>query len=345
MSFWAGKRVLVTGHTGFKGAWLAELLLGRGARVFGLALPPEGAPSLFDQLQLARRIDHAIADLRDPGAVTARVRAVDPDAVFHLGAQSLVRRSYRQPVETWATNVMGTLHLLAALQTLGRPVPTVIVTTDKVYENREWVHGYREADPLGGHDPYAASKAAAEIAVASWRSSFPDLMLATARAGNVIGGGDWAEDRILPDLARAFAAGLPLRLRNPDSTRPFQHVLEPLTGYLMLAERLAGGEARWQSAWNFGPEPGDVRSVAELVSAARAIWPGTVQDASGGDAPHEAGRLALTIDKARHELGWRPRWDIGRGLAETVGWYRAVHEGADPQALTQAQIAAHGAAA
>lgn len=342
MGFWAGKRVLVTGHTGFKGTWACELLLARGAQVFGLALPSEGL-ALFDQLKLSARIDHAICDLRDAEAVALRVAAVQPEIVLHLGAQSLVQRSYRQPVETWATNVMGSINLMSALAGLGRPVAAVMVTTDKVYENREWVHGYRETDRLGGHDPYSASKAAMELAVESWRKSFPGVHLATARAGNVIGGGDWAENRILPDLARAFAAGRPLALRNPGSTRPFQHVLEPLVGYLLLAERLASGDPRWQSGFNFGPDAGDIRSVLQLVQAAARIWPGTWADASDPAAPHEAGRLGLTIDKARAELGWTPRWDIERGLAETVRWYRAHHEGADPLALTRAQIAGYEA--
>lgn len=343
MSFWAGRRVLVTGHTGFKGSWLCEILIGRGAEVFGLALPPEGSPALFDQLELADRMQHALVDLRDAEAVKARVVEVAPQIVFHLGAQSLVQRSYRQPVDTWATNVMGSINVLQAICGLKHRVPTVVVTTDKVYHNCEWVHGYRETDALGGHDPYSASKAATELAVDSWRKSFPGLCVATARAGNVIGGGDWAEDRILPDLARSFAAGRPLAVRNPASTRPFQHVLEPLTGYLSLAEHLATGDPRWQAAYNFGPEPGDIRSVLGLVKAATQIWPGDWVDVSDPTAHHEAGRLALTIDKARQELGWQPRWDIVRGLAETVGWYRAVHEGADPRALTQSQIKAHEA--
>jgi CDP-glucose 4,6-dehydratase len=343
MEVWTGKRVLVTGHTGFKGPWLCETLIGEGAQVAGLALAPEQSPSLFAQLDLASRMDHAVVDLRDAAAVAARVAEVAPDVVFHLGAQSLVQRSYRQPVETWATNVMGTVHLLQALTSLEKTVDVVIITTDKVYDNREWVHAYRETDRLGGYDPYSASKAAVELAVASWRQSFATsgLRIATARAGNVIGGGDWSENRILPDLARAFAAGVPLTVRNPASTRPFQHVLEPISGYMRLAEHLMTGDPRWQDAFNFGPEPGDLLAVRDLVTAAVMHWPGEWIDASDPTAGHEAGRLSLTIDKARQELGWTPRWHIARGLAETIHWYRAVHEGADPAALTRAQIAAH----
>lgn len=345
MGFWQDKRVLVTGHTGFKGSWLCEVLLGEGALVSGLALPPQDTPALFDQLGLGSRMDHALVDLRDAAAVMRRVAEVAPEVVFHLGAQSLVQRSYRQPVETWSTNVLGTVHVMEAVRALARPVAVVVVTTDKVYENREWVHAYRETDRLGGHDPYSASKAATEIAVESWRKSFggAGLYLATARAGNVIGGGDWAENRILPDLARAFAAGEPLSVRNPASTRPFQHVLEPLAGYMTLAERLMTGDPRWQSAFNFGSEPGDLMSVQDLVMAAIEAWPGTWLDASYPAAPHEAARLSLTIDKARHDLGWTPQWNIARGLAETIRWYREVHEGADPATLTRAQIAAHNA--
>lgn len=244
MSFWSGKRVLVTGHTGFKGSWLCELLLARGSQVHGLALEPT-EPALFNQLALETRLDHHVADIRDPAAVAERVRAVRPQVVLHLAAQPLVRRSYREPVGTWATNVMGTAHVLEAIRELGTPCVVVVVTTDKVYDNREWEHPYRETDMLGGHDPYSASKAGTELVSASYRKSFfsgTGVRLATARAGNVIGGGDWAEDRILPDLARAFEAERALEVRNTHAVRPWQHVLDPLSGYLCLAEALGGQE-------------------------------------------------------------------------------------------------------
>lgn len=346
MSFWQGKRVLVTGHTGFKGSWLSEMLVGRGAVVSGLALQPETNPALFDQLGLARRIDHATLDIRDASAVAARVRDVAPDIVLHLAAQPLVRRSYSEPVETWAVNVMGTAHLLDALTRLDRTIAVVVVTTDKVYDNHEWVHAYRETDRLGGHDPYSASKAGTELVAQSWRKSFGGaphgLRIATARAGNVIGGGDWSEDRILPDLMRALAAGQALSLRNPHAVRPWQHVLDPLAGYLTLAERLAtSSEAQWQEGFNFGPEAVDLRTVRDLVDTALGHWPGRWVDASDPAAPHEAGRLALTIDKARATLGWAPRWSFQTAVSETVLWYRGLYEGQDAKALTRAQIAAH----
>lgn len=343
MGFWSGRRVLVTGHTGFKGSWLCELLLARGSKVFGLALTPS-EPALFTQLDLAARIDHHVADIRDPDAVARRVKAVRPEVVLHLAAQSLVRPSYREPLETWATNAMGTVHVLEAIRQLGTPCAVVVVTTDKVYDNREWEHSYRETDVLGGHDPYSASKAGAELVAASYRKSFfadGDVRLATARAGNVIGGGDWAEDRIMPDLAREFGAGRVLTVRNARAVRPWQHVLDPLSGYLRLAEALTSPQgARFADSFNFGPETADHRSVAELVEAAQEHWPGEWEDRSDADAPHEAGRLALSIERARSVLCWTPRWDFARAVSETVGWYRRVSEGESPSALTRSQIAA-----
>lgn len=349
MGFWAGRRVLVTGHTGFKGSWLCELLLARGAAVSGLALEPETRPALFAQLGLARRMDHVIGDIRDPALVAARMREVRPEVVLHLAAQPLVRRSYREPLETWATNVMGTAHVLEAIRALDLPCSVVVVTTDKVYENREWEHPYRETDPLGGHDPYSASKAGTELVASSWRLAFlaqQGVRLATARAGNVIGGGDWSEDRILPDLARAFGAGRPLSVRNRHAVRPWQHVLDPLEGYLVLAERLALGDgAAVADGFNFGPEAVDQRSVGQLVQEACRHWPGQWTDATDPEAPHEAGRLSLSIERARSVLGWQPRWDFARAVAETVGWYRDVAAGADPAGLVRRQIAEFGGAA
>ena len=343
-SFWAGRRVLLTGHTGFKGSWLSLWLVRLGAEVFGYSLAPEGHCSLFNELGLPQKFDrchHHLGDLRDFQALQELVDQVQPEVVLHLAAQPLVRRSYRDPLGTWYTNVQGSLHVLEALKPLQHHCAVVMVTTDKVYANLEWDFGYREEDRLGGHDPYSASKAAAELAIASWRDSFygsgsyqtPHLAIATARAGNVIGGGDWAEERIVPDAMRALALGKPISVRSPDATRPWQHVLEPLGGYLLLAERLAGagsGSANtYATAFNFGPALEANRSVRELVEAALQLWPGSWQDLSDPAAPHEAGRLNLQIDKAHHQLSWAPRWDFATTIARTVAWYQAVHEGAE----------------
>ncbi len=343
MNVWADKTVLVTGHTGFKGAWLCTWLLARGAKVHGLAMVPDTVPALFDQLGLATRMGHALGDIRDADVVAQRVAAIAPDVIFHLAAQPIVRRSYRDPVETWGTNVMGTVHVLESVRHTQTPCAIVVVTTDKVYANREWEHAYRETDRLGGHDPYSASKAATELVVDSYRRSFfadGPVRLATGRAGNVIGGGDWAEDRIMPDMVRALAEGRPVAVRNPAAVRPWQHVLDPLSGYMLLAEKLMNSDDPvWQGPFNFGPEAADQRGVASLVTQAIRHWPGHWIDASSPGAVHEAGRLALTIDKARNLLGWAPRWSFDRAVAETVGWYRAVAEGAFPRSLTEQQIA------
>jgi CDP-glucose 4,6-dehydratase len=345
VSFWAGKRVLITGHTGFKGAWLSLWLTQHGAHVTGLALPPETTPSLFDQLGLVGEIDHRIGDICDAGLVARLVQEIAPDVVFHLAAQSLVLRGYRSPVETWQTNVMGTINVMEALRANDKPSAAVLVTTDKVYENREWEFGYRECDPLGGYDPYSASKAGAEIAIASWRSSYfqgaSPVRVASVRAGNVIGGGDWCENRIVPDIIRALSAGQPVRVRNPKAVRPWQHVLEPLGGYLMLGQRLAeSADRRYQDAFNFGPTGDSVRTVQELVDAGLRHWPGSVEDASDPNQPHEAGQLALSIDRACTRLGWMPRWDFERTVAETMTWYRGaiVGEPSDIRARSIAQI-------
>lgn len=359
-AFWLGRRVLVTGQTGFKGSWLSLWLLSLGADVWGYALDPEPGRSLFTALDLHRvapkrgwgPFEERRADIGDLPALRQLVEHAQPQVVFHLAAQPLVRLSYRDPLGTWATNVQGSLHLLEALKGLTHPCVVVMVTTDKVYANREWVHGYREEDRLGGHDPYSASKAAAELAIASWRSSFcgdaphqtPHLAIATARAGNVIGGGDWAEDRIVPDAMRALSVGEPIAVRQPSATRPWQHVLEPLGGYLLLAQKLAELPSVHASAFNFGPALEANRSVAELVSTALRHWPGSWVDHSDSQAPHEAGRLHLQIDKAHHELGWHPRWPFVTTVERTVRWYRQVHEGADPLSCCLADLAAYGEA-
>jgi len=346
----AGQRVLVTGHSGFKGSWLCEWLLALGAKVTGLGLPPETDPSLFTQLKLADRLDSIFGDIRSADGVRRVIAESQPDFVFHLAAQPLVRRSYREPLTTWHTNVLGSIHVLEALRTLQKPCVAVMVATDKCYENREWLFGYRENDPLGGADPYSASKAASEIAVATWRHSFfrnHPVRIASVRAGNVIGGGDWAEDRIVPDCARAWIAGRPLRIRNPRATRPWQHVLEPLSGYLWLAARLARQEASGsplESAFNFGPASDSNRSVQELVEEAKKYVPGEWIDGSDPSAPHEAKLLHLSIDKAHALLGWRPVWTFTDGVRETLRWYFDVAHGSDAAKaihLTQDQIHAY----
>ena len=343
--FWAGRRVLLTGHTGFKGSWLVLWLSELGARITGVGLEPDTMPNLFNQLDLTQRLQqHHITDIRDAHALATIADACQPEVVFHLAAQPLVRRSYRDPLGTWATNVQGTLNVLEALKPLKHTCAVVMVTTDKVYENQEWDYGYRENDRLGGHDPYSASKAAAEIAIASWRSSFcgsaahqtPHLAIATARAGNVIGGGDWAEDRIIPDAMRALADGRSVSVRNPAATRPWQHVLEPLGGYLCLAQAIAathvkdGGSSAYCSAFNFGPLLEANRTVRELIQASLEHWPEDWDDDSGSATLHEAGRLHLQIDKAMHQLRWRPRWCFATTVARTVSWYRSFNEGGSP---------------
>jgi CDP-glucose 4,6-dehydratase len=340
--FWQGKRVLLTGHTGFKGSWLALWLLELGAEVTGVALEPDQNPNLFEQLQLAGRLDHRPGDIRDPDVLRQAVADTRPELVLHLAAQPLVRRSYAEPVATWETNVMGTIHLLEALRDLQQPCTAVLITTDKVYRNNEWLYGYRENDPLGGHDPYSSSKAAAELAIASWRASFcgraphqtPYLQVASARAGNVIGGGDWAADRIVPDAMRALGRGEAIGVRNPSATRPWQHVLEPLGGYLLLAERLHQGTAGkaamadhpLASAFNFGPQLEANRCVRELVEEALRHWPGAWEDRSDPASPHEASLLNLVIDKAHHQLSWAPRWPFATTVERTVSWYRRVQK-------------------
>ncbi|MBK7397833.1 MAG: CDP-glucose 4,6-dehydratase [Myxococcales bacterium] len=347
-----GRRVLVTGHTGFKGGWLTTWLATLGAEVTGYALAPDTEPCLFAAARVGERCRSIEGDVRDRPKLEALVEALAPEVVFHLAAQPLVRRSYAEPHETLEVNVMGTVNLLEALRKARTRAAVVVVTSDKCYENREWVHGYREPDALGGHDVYSASKAACEIATQSYRRSFfaPERLaehgvaLATARAGNVIGGGDWAEARLVPDAVRALAAGDPFVVRNPRSVRPWQHVLEPLGGYLALAARLLGPDAAQHSkAYNFGPAAGDACDVATLADRLVVAWgEGRWIDGSNASAPHEAGVLRLAIDLAVAELGFRPRWPLEETVRRTVAWYRAFYAGADVAALTAAQIEAYG---
>jgi CDP-glucose 4,6-dehydratase len=357
-----GKCILVTGHTGFKGSWLCEWLLSLGARVHGYALDPEPQATLFDQLGLPARLSSDTrADLADRERLAAIITRVCPDFVFHLAAQPLVRLSYERPVETFHTNVLGTIYLLEALRSLDKPCAAVLATTDKCYENQEWIYGYREEDPLGGHDPYSASKAACEIAIHSWRRSFfkqHPVRIASARAGNVIGGGDWATDRIVPDCVRALQAGRPILVRNKNATRPWQHVLDPLSGYLWLAARLYQLTApcpplsttNYQpasplsSAFNFGPGHDANRTVAELVTEVLKSWPGRWEDKSEPAKAHEAGLLQLCTDKASILLGWSPVWRFPEAVREAVAWYRLNPPGNEPHVVhefTCQQIASY----
>ena len=355
LDIYRGRRVLITGHTGFKGAWLCEWLLKLGAEVHGFALKPPTRPALFTQLRLARRIaSHETGDVRDRAAVATCVTRVRPDFIFHLAAQPIVRESYRTPAETFDVNVMGTVNVLEAVRRADARCSVVCITTDKVYENDNAGRAFREGDPLGGSDPYSASKGACEIAVASYRRSFfdgPDspVRIASARAGNVIGGGDWATDRIVPDAMRAFLAGKPLLVRNRKSTRPWQHVLEPLCGYLTLGAALdagtagAGGTDPSARAFNFGPDAACVRTVGDLVRELRRHFPAAqVEDRTDPRAPKEAKLLQLDSAKAKSALGWTPRWDFRRTVSETARWYAAVAAGGDPRRVTDEQIEAYG---
>lgn len=343
----AGKRVLVTGHTGFKGSWLSIWLSRLGADVYGFALAPPTVPAMFDLCKIGDIVDHVVGDIREHEAIARRVADVQPDIVFHLAAQPLVRLSYEAPLDTLSSNVMGTASVLEAVRAWGGGCSVVVVSSDKCYENREWVWGYRESDPMGGRDPYSMSKGATELVVAAWRRSYfaggSGVRLASARAGNVIGGGDWARDRVMTDLVAALTNGPPLELRNPAATRPWQHVLEPLGGYLLLGARLLGEDGDdYCSGWNFGPAMSEIRTVADLIACCSAAWGASESWAKAtGFHPPEAGMLALNCDKAANRLGWFPTWSLERMAKETMDWYRAWAEGADDlYQLTLGQIRA-----
>ena len=345
-AFWAGRRVLVTGHTGFKGSWLCLWLQHLGARVHGLALDPPTQPALFEVARVAQGLasDHRI-DVRDADAVRRCVSGCEPELVLHLAAQPLVRASYVDPVGTYATNVMGTLHLLEAVRRTGSVRAVLNVTTDKCYENREWAWGYRENEAMGGRDPYSSSKACSELLSASYRSSFladRGVALATSRAGNVIGGGDWADDRLVPDLLRAFERGEPAVIRSPDAVRPRRHVIEPLGGYLHLAERLLTDGRAVAEGWNFGPEDHDARPVRWIVERLARLWGPQARWVLEDHAqPHEAHYLKLDISKASQGLGWRPRWNLAQALEHTLDWHRAWRSGQDMRGVCLRQIDQH----
>lgn len=330
--FWKGKRVFLTGHTGFKGSWLALWLHSMGATVKGYSLPPESSPSMFNVIGLSSIIESQLADIRDYGMLSSSILDFQPDIVFHLAAQPLVRRSYLEPIETYSTNVMGTVHVLDVIRNVKSVRAAVIVTSDKCYENMEWEWGYRESDPMGGYDPYSSSKGCSELVVSSYRNSFFNekkyaehrCAIASVRAGNVIGGGDWADDRLVPDLLRTFATGTPVEIRNPKAVRPWQHVLEPLGGYLQLAERLFKDGMEFAGGWNFGPKDDDAKPVDWICNTMTAIWgEGAEWHLTNETHPHEAGYLKLDCSKAKMKLGWQPRWSLAETLASIVNWHKA----------------------
>lgn len=330
-AFWLDRSVFLTGHTGFKGGWIALWLTHMGARVHGYSLPPPTTSNFFTETRLADRLaTSTIGDIRDLAAISEAMKRSEPSVVIHMAAQPLVRKSYAAPVETFETNVMGTVNLLEAARRSETLQAIINITTDKCYENQEWIWPYREDDRLGGHDPYSNSKACAELATVAYRNSFlaqTSIKLATVRAGNVIGGGDWAEDRLIPDFLRAIDAGETLRIRSPQAIRPWQHVLEPLSGYLLLAEKLVGDDADFTEGWNFGPDDSDTKTVSWIVEHLCSKIPGSRWELEGTPQPHEAGLLKLDSSKARSRLEWSPRWRLETALNKTIEWHLAWKEG------------------
>jgi CDP-glucose 4,6-dehydratase len=340
--FWQSRKVLMTGHTGFKGSWLSLWLQSMGAELCGIALQPPTTPALFDVALVAKGMDSHMADIRDASAIARLVKDFQPEIVIHMAAQPLVRLSYQQPIETYATNVMGTVHVLEAARHAGSVRAIVNITTDKCYDNREWAWGYREDEAMGGHDPYSSSKGCAELLSSAYRKSFlkdAGIAMATARAGNVIGGGDWAVDRLVPDILLALEKGQPVQIRNPHATRPWQHVLEPLSGYLLLAEKLHEKGQTYAEGWNFGPRDEDARPVQWIVEKLCQIWAqGASWHLQPGDHPHEANYLKLDISKAKQNLHWAPRWSLEQALEHITDWHRAWLHGQDMRSLCLHQI-------
>lgn len=343
LSAFVGRRVMVTGHTGFKGSWLAFLLREIGADVLGYALPPTEPDSHFSLLKLDQTIRHVEGDVRNFDRLNATMSEFEPEFLFHLAAQAIVRQSYLDPKTTFDTNLIGSVNVLEAVRQCESVRSLVYVTSDKCYENVEWIWGYRENDRLGGHDPYSASKAAAEIVFAAYSRSFfihrPELGAATARAGNVIGGGDWAADRIVPDCIRSISSGRSIRLRNPDATRPWQHVLEPLSGYLLLAGKLRESPSLHSGSWNFGPYSREVRTVLDVAKRiTHGFGRGEIEIEPLDKLKHEAQTLHLNCDKAQQKLGWNPRWGFDQTIAATVSWYKEILDGVNAAKVTRRQL-------
>lgn len=345
-NFWAGKRIFLTGHTGFKGGWLALWLQSLGTQVTGYALAPPTTPNLYSVARVGDGMESHEADIRNLEALRSAMTKAAPEVVLHLAAQPLVRYSYQDPLETYSTNVMGTANVLQVARELPTLRALVVVTSDKCYENREWVWGYRESDAMGGFDPYSSSKGCAELVTAAFRNSYfaaeQKVGVASARAGNVIGGGDWAGDRLLPDAIRAFQEKRELVIRSPEAIRPWQHVLEPLAGYLTLAQQLCQEPKRWAEGWNFGPNDDDARPVKWIVGKLCEQWgAGASWRLDDNPQPHEAHYLKLDISRAKAELGWAPRWNLAQALEKTVEWYRAHGEGRNMRDASLAQIRAY----
>ena len=346
-SFWQGKKIFITGHTGFKGSWLSLWLQHLGSKIVGYSLEPPTNPSLFEAASVGKGMASILGDIRDYESLSNAIQSYRPEIIFHMAAQSLVRESYQDPLGTMATNIMGTAHLLDAVRRCDSVRIVVNITSDKCYENKEWDKGYNESDPMGGFDPYSSSKGCAELITAAYRNAYFNLQrfdehrvaVATVRAGNVIGGGDWAKDRLMPDIMRSVAAKEPVAIRNPRAIRPWQHVLDPLNGYLLLAERLWHQGSEFSEAWNFGPSDSDAVPVGELTERIIKLWGnGASWVCDEGEPPHEAGLLKLDCSKAIERLGWRPKLELTKAVEWTVEWYRAYFEGLDNRALIFDQI-------